>query len=264
MKLIVCDVDGTIINADEHLSQEFIDVVTDLRNQGIYTTLATGRTLKSAKPFVESLQIDIPFIISNGACVMQGEECLYAESFSIAPILDIIRQADQMGITITISDVYSERPVRVNDYVKQQREEWGRLTGLLDLNDTDTVNGQYQKVMFYDQERAHKIDNILPLLEPYGDAFAITTYTNKAIELAPANCNKATGIAKLVQLMKIPISEVMACGDYVNDVEMVAEAGIGVAVANALPSVKEKAKYVTQAPGVEGVMEAIRKFILEE
>ena len=80
------------------------------------------------------------------------------------------------------------------------------------------------------------------------------------IEIMPKGVNKASSLALLCRRLGIAQSEVMACGDNTNDAEMVSWAGTGVAVANAIDSLKKAASYVCQAERSLGVAEAIEKF----
>lgn len=260
MKLILCDLDGTLIGAEELVDERLKVMVDALREKGITFSLATGRTMETTSPFVEALSVQAPYIISNGACIMQGDTCLHADSFSLLPILDVIHYADSLDMTVTISNVYRERPLRVTPFVQLQRERWNRLRTLISRDEMERSSGVFQKVMFYDAERTDKVERIRDALRGYKDLYAITTFSNKAIELAPAGCNKATGIQTLTQLLGVSMEDTMVCGDYVNDIEMIQAAGIGVAVANALPEVKAAADYVCEEATAGGVLEAIRKF----
>ena len=83
------------------------------------------------------------------------------------------------------------------------------------------------------------------------------------MEIVAAGCSKATGVEELVRYMNCTKEEVMAIGDHTNDIEVLQLAGLGVAVANAVPEVKAVADHVTEAERSEGVIEAIQKFILK-
>ena len=82
------------------------------------------------------------------------------------------------------------------------------------------------------------------------------------IEIMPENINKAHSLKLLCDHLNIFRDEVMACGDNTNDLEMVEWAGLGVAVANAVPELKAKADYAAESERSEGVAEAVRKFVL--
>ena len=83
------------------------------------------------------------------------------------------------------------------------------------------------------------------------------------MEIVADNCSKATGVERLIQLMHCSKEEVMAIGDHTNDIEVLQLAGIGVAVANAVPELKAVAQYVTQEERANGVAEAIERFVVK-
>lgn len=75
IKLIVTDVDGTIVGKDEVLHQEYIDYVRKLQERGILYTIATGRTVGLAEAYVRALGITVPYVAGNGGCIMRGADC---------------------------------------------------------------------------------------------------------------------------------------------------------------------------------------------
>ena len=85
------------------------------------------------------------------------------------------------------------------------------------------------------------------------------------LEWSPKNVHKATGLAKLIDHLGIDRSQVMACGDEANDLSMIEWAGLGVAMQNAVPEVKEVANVVTPMTNdEEAVAWAIEKYVLKE
>ena len=98
------------------------------------------------------------------------------------------------------------------------------------------------------------------LKRDFGQQYWITTYADAAVELGPCGCNKMTGVKELMELLDIRQDEVMACGDFENDMEMVEYAGVGVAVDNACDSLKAKADYVASKPYAYGEVEANKKY----
>ena len=82
------------------------------------------------------------------------------------------------------------------------------------------------------------------------------------LEIVPAGVNKGEGILKLCELLGIPAERSVAAGDEANDLDMLRAAGVGVAMANAIPDAKAVADYVTQRDNNhDGVAEIIEKFL---
>ena len=80
------------------------------------------------------------------------------------------------------------------------------------------------------------------------------------IEVNALGVNKGIGLLKLGELLGIKREEIMACGDGMNDLEMIREAGLGVAMANAVQEVKDAADFVTDSNEKDGVAKAIEMF----
>jgi Cof subfamily protein (haloacid dehalogenase superfamily) len=82
------------------------------------------------------------------------------------------------------------------------------------------------------------------------------------LEIIPLGTSKGAGLAWLLDHLGIPAEEVLALGDAENDVEMLRLAGIGVAMANAMPMVKAAADYIVSSNDQDGVAEALERFVL--
>ena len=264
IKMIVSDVDGTLVDRTEYIPPELIEAVLRCQEKGIIFALSTGRTNELAKPFVDALGITAPCVEANGAYILQGEKCLLEHGFSIEPIQDILRHAHSQGLTVTLADTKVERATSVTDYVREHQAIGGRFQELLPIESIDWADDRFQKVMVMDENRTGRIGLVREQLEKYSDRYWVTTYSDKAVELGPKGCNKASGVRELAALMGIDMEEVMACGDYKNDFEMISQVGWGVAVGNALPELKAAAKYVASGEYAYGVVEAIKALCFGE
>lgn len=258
IKMIVSDVDGTLVDSSERIPQELVDIVRRCQNAGIIFALSTGRTNELASPFIDALGITDPCVEANGAYIRNRDTCLLEHGFSIEPIRDILYQAHDYGLTVTLADTCVERATRRTDYVCEHQRIGSRFKELLPLENIDWKNDRFQKIMVMDEHRTGKGQEIRSALEQYSDLYWITTYSDKAVEIGPKDCNKASGVRELAALLNIDMANVMACGDFWNDFEMVSQVGCGVAVGNALPELKTAAKYVATETYAFGVVEAIK------
>lgn len=257
IKLVVSDIDGTLVDRTERIPPELTAAVRKCRDAGIVFALATGRTTELTEPFVRTLGIDAPCVEANGAYILRGGECLAEHGFSAAPIREILERADRLDMTVTLASTQYERAVRETDYVRYHQSLGNRFRTLLPFSAIDWEADHFQKIMIMDEARSGNIQEIRDRLEPFSGQYWITTFSDKAVELGPKGCNKATGMEELAALLGVGLNQVMACGDYRNDLEMITRAGYGVAVGNALPEIKEAADYVASKPYALGVVEAM-------
>ena len=92
IKLVVSDIDGTLIDGTEAIAPELIEAAQKCKEHGVVFSFATGRTKELVARLVKTVGITSPYVISNGACIFQEEKCLVSHNFSVEPILSIIRR----------------------------------------------------------------------------------------------------------------------------------------------------------------------------
>ena len=83
IKLISCDIDGTLMNTNRMLSEKFVEIVKDLKDLGVQFTFASGRLPYKIMPLVSQINSDLPFVACNGGCIYQNEKFLLKKMFSI-------------------------------------------------------------------------------------------------------------------------------------------------------------------------------------
>ena len=106
------------------------------------------------------------------------------------------------------------------------------------------------------------IDKILARLdEQYGDMLNLFPSEPFFGEIMPKGIDKGYSLGRLAEGLGLSADQIIACGDSGNDIPMIRYAGLGVAMANALPQVKEAADYITLSNREEGVLHVIRTFI---
>jgi hydroxymethylpyrimidine pyrophosphatase-like HAD family hydrolase len=89
-------------------------------------------------------------------------------------------------------------------------------------------------------------------------------FNKGAVMVLPSAVNKATGLTTALSRLMIPPSQVVAIGDGENDHSLLAAVGLGIAVQNAVPLLKEAAAFVTQQPASRGVIEVIDRLLADE
>ena len=185
IKLIVSDIDGTLVDRTERIPPELTAAIQKCRDAGIVFALATGRTAELTEPFVRALGIDAPCVEANGAYILQGGRCLVEHGFSAAPIREILERADQLDMTITLADAQCERAVRETDYVRYHQSLGNRFQTLLPLSAIDWEADRFQKIMIMDEARSGNIQEIRDRLEPFYNQYWMKTFSNKEVELGP-------------------------------------------------------------------------------
>lgn len=260
IKMIVTDVDGTIVGKDEILQEAFAAYVQAVRKKGIYFTIATGRTAGFVNDYVQKLKIDIPYITCNGGTIVQNGEVLRHKTIPLSKLKIIFDKADAMGMSVMYSIDGTEYAYKETPYVSQQRRVYGRYKKTRPVSEDEWTYVQAEKVIVMAAVRDGSIEEIENLCKKLPLPFSYKRYANKAIDILHCEAAKEKGVEAVAKMLGLTLDEVLFAGDDLNDVEILRYAGLGIAPANAQPQAKAAADYVAEESRELGVMEAIDKF----
>ena len=246
-KLLVFDIDSTILPRGGRLHPFTLGVLQRLREKGFAFTLATGKNLPSAKATADELGIDIPLILSNGTLI----ENRFGEVLARTALPETITQQVMrictdwpqdmvmyigdglyfLEMSENLSKTYGKVPFGLHAV-----GEWQSIAGLLPLvNKCVAVDHQsYPNLLSLEAAFKENVD---------GQADVLFTCP-QLLEVVPKGVDKASGLRELAGLLGIRMEAVMAFGDYDNDATMLAAAGLGVAVENASPAAIDSADMV--------------------
>ena len=249
LHLIALDLDGTLLHTDKGLTDRTRTILTTYIEQGTHVVVASGRSYASLPQEVMSVPGIEYAITSNGAAICKkstGEKLFH---FPLKPacaqrLLQLIANTGAVfetfldGVPYAAAD-YVSHPTRYGaaehaiPYIQQTRKPVQDLLAFaLDCIDLITANPEQKQQLL---ELAREIPGIY-----------ITSSVPYLLEISDAAAGKGAAVRKLAAYLDIPPEEIAAFGNAENDVDMMQFAGIGVAVANALPEVKAAADYVTE------------------
>lgn len=265
-KLIVSDVDGTLFRSGNKIEEQTIGLIKQYQQAGGIFTLATGRMKKAIDPFINKLKIRVPVIVYNGAQVIDPLNNQVIFSCQLAP-----------SFAEKALDIVSEFPVSPIVHIQQQPyvKEYNQDI-LAHMNKdgiecliTDSLAEHILKsptkiLIIGDPKVLHEVQQALleENLTGYQAVFSDKNY----LELLPEGASKGSALRVLASNLGISLKDIVAVGDERNDISMLTQAGMGVAVANAADEVKGKANRVTEGSwnkGLEEVLEAVLKNEME-
>lgn len=246
-KLIVFDVDGTILQLHHELDPFTQSVLLDLKDRGFAITLATGKNMKSTRLVAEKLQIELPLVLSNG-CVLQSlDGTIHQKHYlSVDFLQQLIDECERMDLDLAIH-------INEDIFVKEVTDnlsilfEYGSPT-LKAVGEWKTINRLFPKaykclvVDRNNREPLFELEN--RIRSKAGDSVAYCHTLTEMLEFMPEGVSKLTGIRVITEKMGISLQSVLAFGDGNNDTEMLAAVGFGAAVENATISVKNSADWV--------------------
>jgi Cof subfamily protein (haloacid dehalogenase superfamily) len=262
-KLVVIDMDGTILTPDLEISEETITAVRKVIEMGVLVTLSTGRMYSAALPFAKLLQLDVPIITCNGAitkCSRTGEV------YDIKTIpnqysLEIINYCEQEDLSLSIytdKEIYSKEP---NCNLQIHREFDHADPKIID-DFLPHANGLLVKILFSCKDEKQLAAHARTLYQRYEGKVSFNFYLPHFVEIVHDNVTKKDALENLAKKSNIIREEILAIGDNLNDLEMIEYAGLGVAMGNAPKIVKEAADFVTRSNDEDGVRYVLEKFIL--
>ena len=281
IKLIASDMDGTLLNDDHMISEENLKAIRKAQEMGRHFTIVTGRDYGAVKSYLEECDLRCECILSNGAEYRDVDgnviESVYMNKESVKIVFDILNEA---GLCIQLM-------TNKGSYVTNKESDKKAIIDRFKLfNPKMTEEEVVEFVEKFHKQRGMKlIDNIYGILENDVEILKIVTFDNDEkliarlkeklrentsdlavastfandIEISDIKAQKGLILAKTIKKMGIDKSEVIVLGDSFNDYSMFTEFENSYAMENAIPEIKEIAKYVTDSNNNDGVAKAIYK-----
>ena len=261
IKLIASDMDDTLLNNDRQISARNEAAIKKAIEAGIVFTLASGRMYCSMQPYAQKLGLDVPLVSYNGALVkgaLSGK--VYVNHpLKLETALDLLAYVKEKGhyVQVYMGD---------NLYVKEENDfsrMYAKISGIQPIALGEKI--------YHIEEAPNKL-----LLMTAPDKFEatwkdvegtfkgrvdVTSSKDNYLELMEPGVNKWQAVKQLAEGFGIKPEEIMCIGDSNNDLSMIKNAGIGVAVANAKPQVQKYAKMITASNDNDGVGLAIENIL---
>jgi len=256
-RLLALDLDGTIMDRGSALSPRIKRVIERVLEKGVVVTLATGRVFGSALPFVQELGIRDPIISSQGAVIKALRKQPLAEwTMPLTLTHQLIAAAREAGVKLSayVGDTLYLEGQSLPSYPSsvEVKVVEDLSSSLLCEPHKIRLEGEEEVIRALTSLLSERFRGLLSLARP--DPFSLQATHHEA--------SKGQGLAYLARHLGILREEVMAIGDYDNDVDMVAWAGLGVAVGNACPPLLAVADEVVPPCDEEGAAVAVERHIL--
>jgi len=270
IKMIALDLDGTLLNEQKAVTEHTWEVLIAAIAQGVTVLVATGRPLAGVPAVLRQFPGIRYVVTANGARVVdqQKDKILYERLIkpeAAEKVLDIFAEYDTLREVFHNGKGYMNRVDKPDRFFENDLMKEYILTTrkpVRDLKETTwALPGGFDKVRAVfscPQEREEAMQRMKS-----EKGLAVTSAIHNDIEVNLAGVNKGTALLALGERLGIWRDEIMACGDGMNDVEMISQAGLGVAMENGVEEVKRAADHITAANDDEGVAKAIEKFILK-
>jgi Cof subfamily protein (haloacid dehalogenase superfamily) len=259
VKLVVSDMDGTLLNSKGKVSPQFFNLFKELQKRNIYFCAASGRQHNSIVDKLASIKNDIHVIAENGAIAKKGEEILLLTSLasekitSIIPVLRSIKDAN-LVLCSQNSAFIESKDERFISLFQEYYYSFQVVDDLMEVAKTTPV----LKIAIYHFDSSEEF--IYPAIQHLKDEYLLKISGQNWLDISDKKANKGNALRELQKLLNITKEETMVFGDYHNDIEMMQEADFSFAMKNAHKDIKELANYETENNdnfGVEVILEKL-------
>ncbi len=283
IKLIASDMDGTLLNDDHMISEENLKAIRKAQEMGRHFTIVTGRDYGAVKSYLDECNLKCECILSNGAEYRDVDgniiESVYMNKTSVKIVFDILNEANlciqlmtNKGSYITNKEsdkkAIIERfklfnPKMTEEEVIEFVESFHKQRGMKEIDNIYKIledDIEILKIVTFDNDEKLIARLKDKLRESTSDLAVASTFSND-IEISDIEAQKGLILAKTIKKMGIDKSEVIVLGDSFNDYSMFTEFENSYAMENAIPEIKEIAKYITDTNNNDGVAKAIYKVL---
>lgn len=266
-KMLVVDIDGTLVDSDGNISSEDREAVAKARSLGIRVSLSTGRGIKASLSVIDQLALDGYHIFCDGALISSphdGKE-VYAQPLSQAAVTDMIDFAHRHGVDLELFSTTNYFAERETWSTEAHREFFGVEATLVDfdeLHEERIIKGGLVTINPQEAAKASEFCRHFEGRLHFSYARAPAYPDVDFINIIAPDVSKGKALEALASFLGLSLAEVMAVGDGTNDISLLTSAGLGVAMGNARDEVKAVADQVTLDVDHSGLAAAINKFLV--
>lgn len=258
------DVDGTLVTRDKRLTAAAIAAVRRIREEGIRFTIISARPPEGLRVVAEPLQISEPMPALNGALLV-GPDVKTVLRDKLLERVVVERLLDALAAARVDIWVYSDE----NWYVRNmngpyvQHEISGVKFAPVVVDSFHEVGlDRVAKIVGVSEDFEQLAATEKQLQREFAGAVSATRSQKYYLDITHPTANKGEGVLMLSELLDIALSQIVTIGDMENDVSMFRQSGVSIAMGNASPEVKERARLVTASNEEDGFAKAIEKYVL--
>ncbi len=263
IKIIFCDMDGTLLTNENKLPAGFDEIISELKSRNVLFAPASGRQYASLLRSFKKYRDEFLFVAEGGTLVMYHDKEIFSHTMDIATVKEVLATGatlnDIMCVWCGKRDSYILRPFDKPKYTDDMDKYY---THRIIVDSFDEVDDTPIKVALYDRTGNAK-KNIYDKLAKFHDSLQVVQTIDWWVDVSSPGANKGEAIKNVQKALNIKPEECAAFGDYMNDCEMLQAVEYGFAMANAHPDLKKFAKYETLSNEQGGVIAGIRRLMAE-
>lgn len=262
-QLVALDLDGTLLTDDKRITTGTKVLLERLQREGIYIAICTGRAALSVRRLLQDQPFASHFITDNGGTIKDIEtgQVLYSNTIPRSYLAVMKQVMETFGVHI---DVTTEKYIYVEVLTDDMQKKYGEyLIKPKAIGDLSQV--PIEPLKFTISGEPSLLDNLVSQLnEQYGSDLKFVRSGEYFIDIMKAGTTKGKALSMLADHLQIAKNNVIAMGNYYNDVEMLRYAGLGIAMDNSPAELKAIADEVTLSNNEEGVRLALEKHLMSD
>lgn len=259
IKLIVSDMDGTLLNEKHEVSPRFFEQYQKLKAQNIHFVAASGRQYHSIIEKLKHIKNEISIIAENGGMLQHDnavKALLKLSNADVERCIKTIRRIENAHIVLCGSQsAYIEGDDSA--FISRLKEYYTTVKSVEDL--TKFKSDEFLKIAVFHFESSEKL--VYPKIKHLEDDYKVIVSGQNWLDISHLDSNKGYALKILLDKMGFASDEILVFGDYNNDIDMMKLSKYSVAMENAHPNVKKLAKFETKSNNEEGVEHILEQLI---
>lgn len=255
IKLIVTDVDGTLINDNDELPENFLEFMAELEKRNIVFVAASGRGVASIENKLQYKSDNLYIISDNGSVLKHQDEIFFENSFNkdeVKEIVEVFRQCNESSISGSMID--SSRVELHPDHSEEYLKEF--MSNYIIVDDITKCDEHFVKIGL--RSDYHTTENYnKPEIQALKKKYYLVRTGPPWINIMRADSNKGNALEFLLEHLDIPKENTIGFGDFPNDIHMLEVVGKSYAMAESVESVIEMADEVIGSNNDNSVMNKI-------
>lgn len=260
-KLIAVDLDGTLLQTNKKCSLKTTNYLKNLKEKGYIIVIATGRILSFAMYVTNGAEFANYIVSDAGAMIYNNKDkkIINKNTINNLDVIKICSEYENNWSRVNICDknnynIYTNGDYEVKEFEKLIIDKQDFLQKCKEITHISIILKQKEI-----EKIKRKLQNKLPHLKftIMQDSFS----DKKWIEVFKKGISKYNSIKSIANIENIDEKNIICFGDGLNDIDMIQKSGVGVAMGNALPEVKEKAKFITLSNDEDGIMFFLENYL---
>lgn len=260
IKLIVTDMDGTLLDENGLLPDGFVEILNRLRDKNIKLVIASGRPYYTLQTNFGPMSRYLSFICENGSLVIDDNKTIYKSVIDKDSVREIIETSNSIDGNALV--LCAENCAYTNASSEEHLNEIRKYyTNLEVVEDLTSISDDIVKASVCNLHSS--IDNLNNIFKPkFEEKLHIVSSGNIWIDISNNGVNKGLALKSLMETDNISEEETMVFGDYYNDIEMLSHGKYSFVMENAPEDMKQYGNYIAASNVEHGVLRAIVEYAL--